>query len=199
MNTGDRSSGSRDSGAMPNEQPSTNGVDTPVSRLYTAAKQEVAAKAEPSPAADMPSSARQMLEALIADLTALMGLHLQYKVYEWTVEGSSWFAHRSMFVDLGCAVAKSIDLLADRIVGLGGIPVPRVSYQVFQAHWGADSPVPKLPQEMVSASLQTEREMIDRFDRHRSIARANGDYLTSDVLKHLRSKHGRHIEDLLVV
>jgi hypothetical protein len=67
MNTGDRSSGSRDSGAMPNEQASTNGVDTPISRLYTAAKQEVAAKAEPSPAADMPSSARQMLEALIAD------------------------------------------------------------------------------------------------------------------------------------
>ena len=200
MNTNGRSNGSGAClVAMPNEHPATNELDTPVSRLYSTAKQELAAKAEILPAIDTPSSAFEMREALITDLTALMGLHLQYKVYEWTVEGSSWFAHRSLFVELGFAVAKSIDLLADRIVGLGGTPVPTASCQIFQAHSGADSTVPKLPQEMVSASLKAEREMIERFDTHRSIAGANGDYLTSDVLKHLRSKHGRHIEDLLLL
>jgi DNA-binding ferritin-like protein len=148
---------------------------------------------------DRPESAHPLLEALIADLTALMGLHLQYKVYEWTVGGSSWFVHRSMAIDLGCAVAKSIDLLADRIVGLEGIPMPNVSDQPFQLQWEPSSTVPKSPQEMVGASLRTEREIVQKLKEHRRLARAHRDYLTDDVLSHLLAKHANHIKDLLSV
>ena len=145
-----------------------------------------------------PESTHELLGALTTELTALMGLHLLYKVYEWTVEGSSWLAHRCLAIDLGCAVAKSIDLVADRIVGLGGIPVPDLSDQTFRSQWKAGSIVPP-PQEMLAASLRAERKIVEKLDEHRKLARAHQDYLTDDVLSHLHAKHARHIEDLLSV
>jgi DNA-binding ferritin-like protein len=143
-----------------------------------------------------PESTHELLGALTTELTALMGLHLLYKVYEWTVEGSSWLAHRCLAIDLGCAVAKSIDLVADRIVGLGGIPVPDLSDQTFRSQWKAGSIVPP-PQEMLAASLRAERKIVEKLDEHRKLARGHQDYLTDDVLSHLHTKHARHIEDLL--
>ena len=148
---------------------------------------------------DKPGSAPQLLEALIADLTTLMGLHLQYKVYEWTVEGSSWFVHRSVFVDLGIAVARSIDLLADRIVGLGGSPVPMYTLKPFNPSGAPVRQFRESPQQMVAASLRTERKVEEALDEHRKLTQASDDQISSDILSHLLTKHGYHIKDLLSV
>lgn len=185
--------------SIQNGQPVSESVSTRGSRLCLSDTQEAGATHQILPVVDRPESAHPLLEALIADLTALMGLHLLYKVYEWTVGGASWFVHRSMAIDLGCAVAKSIDLLADRIVGLEGIPMPNVSDQPFQLQWEPSSTVPKSPQEMVGASLRTEREIVQKLKEHRRLARAHRDYLTDDVLSHLLAKHANHIKDLLAV
>lgn len=183
--------------SVQNGQPGSESVSTRGSRLCFSDTQEAGATHQILPVVDRPESDRLLLEALIADLTALMGLHLLYKVYEWTVEGSSWFVHRSLAIDLGCAVARSIDLLADRIVGLGGIPIPDLSDQSFQSQWEAGSTTPKSPQEMVGASLRTERKIVEKLNEHRRLARAHQDYLTDDVLSHLLAKHANHIKDLL--
>jgi DNA-binding ferritin-like protein len=148
---------------------------------------------------DSGSTHHQLLGALTAYLTALMGLYLLYKICEWMVRGPSWLAHRCLAIDLGCAVAKSIDLVADRIVCLGGIPLPDLSNQTVRSYWRGGSIVPTQPQEMLAASLWAERQIVKELDGHRELARACQDYLTEDVLSHLQAKHGCHIVSLLAV
>ncbi len=193
MSTGDRSTSLGGPLQAVQSRPIPEGLGTRASSSCLNNTREVSAASS----AENSESTHELLGALTNDLTALMGLHLLYKVYEWTVEGSSWLAHRCLAIDLGCAVAKSIDLVADRIVGLGGIPVPDLGDQTFRSRWKAGSIVPRLPQEMLAASLQTERKIVETLDEHRELARACQDYLTDDVLSHLHAKHARHIEDLL--
>lgn len=143
-------------------------------------------------------SARRLVEALTADLRSLLGLHLRYKVHEWMVDGPSWYVYHTLFVDLGCAVTKSIDLVANRIVGLGGTPVPDWLDEPSQPYLMMEPFVPGSAEGMLAASIRAEKEVVHGFEQHMHLARESDDYLASDTLKHLRIKHQHHIKELLV-
>ena len=148
------------------------------------------------PVPDKGTSDAGLVEALTADLATLFDLHLRYKVYEWTVGGPCWYVYRSLFVDLGCDVAKSIDLIADRIVGLGGATLPDLGYQANLSYLAQDSTVPETPTRMIDDSLKAERTLSAALARNEVLARERNDYLTEDLLRHLRAKHERHVREL---
>lgn len=139
---------------------------------------------------------RNLLQLLAADLYALLKLHLQYKVYEWTLDGRSWFVHRSLFVDLGGAVSNSIDLVAERIVALGGSPAANTGGKIHEVQQRISSAVHDSPHGMLLTVHQEESEMIEQLEHQIRLARVNKDYLTSEVLTHLRTKHARHVDEL---
>lgn len=148
------------------------------------------------PVADKDSFHPELLEALTSDLASLLDLHLRYKVHEWTVGGPYWYVYRSLFVDLGRGVAKSIDLVADRIVGLGGATLPDLGYQANLSYLAQGSTVPETPARMLNDNLKAERTLSAALARSEVLARERNDYLSEDLLRHLRAKHQRHISEL---
>lgn len=178
--------------------PTTRSGEARTATLCPNTDQYPAASAGPSPMADGSASARRLVEALTADLRSLLGLHLVYKVHEWMIEGRSWYVYHTLFVDLGCAVTKSIDLVANRIVDLGGTPVPDWLDEPSQPYLMMEPFVSRSAEGMLAASIRAEKEVVHGFEQHMHLARGSDDYLASDALEHLRIKHQRHIKELLV-
>ncbi len=71
---------------------------------------------------DMPASRRaRMIELLNARLADAIDLGLQAKQAHWNAKGPSFFSLHELFDRVAEAVARHVDLIAERAVQLGGV------------------------------------------------------------------------------
>ncbi len=71
---------------------------------------------------DLPESARgQVIDLLNQRLADAIDLQLQTKQAHWNVKGPQFIALHKLFDDIDGAVEEYVDLLAERVVQLGGI------------------------------------------------------------------------------
>jgi len=68
------------------------------------------------------STRREVVELLNARLADCIDLETQAKQAHWNVKGPSFIALHELFDDIHGAVDEYVDLIAERIVQLGGIP-----------------------------------------------------------------------------
>jgi starvation-inducible DNA-binding protein len=71
---------------------------------------------------DLPVAARgQVIDLLNERLADAIDLQLQAKQAHWNVKGSQFIALHKLFDEIHEAVAEYVDLLAERVVQLGGV------------------------------------------------------------------------------
>ncbi|HUK65361.1 MAG TPA: DNA starvation/stationary phase protection protein Dps [Anaeromyxobacteraceae bacterium] len=130
---------------------------------------------------DLSESARSdMVELLNTRLADAIDLRLQAKVAHWNVKGPGFIALHKLFDEVADDVEEYVDLLAERLVQLGGLAegtarqvARRSTLDEYAAEDSAEGHVPALADALADFG-RLAREAIDT-------AGAEGDQVTSDI------------------
>jgi starvation-inducible DNA-binding protein len=100
---------------------------------------------------DIPVKAREELIPLLNErLAAAVDLQSQMKQAHWNVKGPSFIALHELFDDIDEAVEEYVDLIAERIVQLGGIALGTVRVSA------AASQLPEYPLDLADGMAHVE-------------------------------------------
>lgn len=97
----------------------------------------------------MPENTVPQLNALIADLTVL---YQKLRHYHWNVSGPRFFQLHEKFEEMYTGVGDTIDELAERVIGLDGVPVHTLAHVLDSASLSEDESLPAAA-EMVQRTV----------------------------------------------
>jgi len=127
--------------------------------------------------------AKQVVEALNADLAATYVLYHQLRKHYWNVSGAQSRDLREFFGEAADETERHADALARRIGEIGGVPVSGPA--ALERH----SPVPFEGEDVydVRTSLGSDREaygdLIESVSSHIELAESLGDHATGHLLR----------------
>lgn len=127
--------------------------------------------------------ARQIVEALNADLAATSVLYHQLRKHRWNVRGLQSQELQRFLADAAADAERHADLIARRIGAIGGVPVS--SPAAFERH----SPIPFEGEDLfdVRTSLLNDLEaygdVIESVSSHIELAESLGDHATGQLLR----------------
>jgi starvation-inducible DNA-binding protein len=122
------------------------------------------------------------LNGLLADATVF---YQKLRHYHWNVAGQDFFTLHTKFEQLYTAWADSIDLVAERILMIDGVPLHTLRSILETTRLQEDETVPP-PADMVDNLVTDMRTLRARVDDAIEAAEAAGDRSTANLLDDLR-------------
>lgn len=127
--------------------------------------------------------ASQVVEMLNQDLASMFVLYHQYHKHHWTVEGAQFFELHLLLEEHYTQLHDQFDLIAERIVALGGLPVtgPKdiEKYGYIQHEQEAMLDL----REMLDHDVVAESMIAEKMREHITKISQLGDYGTDSLLK----------------
>jgi starvation-inducible DNA-binding protein len=122
------------------------------------------------------------LNGLLADATVF---YQKLRHYHWNVEGRHFFELHAKFEELYLRWADSIDVVAERILMVGGVPLHTLKSMLAAASLEEDESTPAAPQ-MVDAILADLQALLAASTPLVEAAEEAGDRGTANMLDDLR-------------
>ena len=127
----------------------------------------------------MSDSKTQQLNGLLADYSVF---YQKLRIFHWTVKGPMFFQLHGKFEEMYNSAALSVDEIAERIVGLGGRPLGRMSELVAAASLREDSGTTEAS-AMVEALVADQRALVASLRQASADAAEGDDMLTANLLE----------------
>lgn len=127
--------------------------------------------------------ASKVVDMLNQDLASMFTLYHQYHKHHWIVEGAQFLELHLLLEEHYTQLHDQFDLVAERIVALGGLPVTgpqqieKHSYIQHEAEGMLDL------REMLGHDVDAECALSETMRSHIGQANTLGDYGTEDLLK----------------
>jgi len=134
-----------------------------------------------------------MCNLLNARLADAIDLSLQTRQAHWNVKGPQFIALHKLFDELNEAVEEYVDLIAERIVQLGGEPDFSPDRLSSRSH--ADYDESSDLNAMIRANLVAERVAIEAYSQMIALI-GNKDSTTRRVLEGILSQEQEHADEL---
>jgi len=126
--------------------------------------------------------ARQIAQALNADLASEYVLYHQYKKHHWLVEGTEFWQIHKLLDDHAGETLKYADMLAERITALSGVPVSGPAAQERAAYIEHEPEGAYDLREMLENDMRSGQAIVFKLREHIELARRLGDYGTEHLL-----------------
>jgi DNA-binding ferritin-like protein len=127
--------------------------------------------------------ASQIVDALNQDLASMFTLYHQYHKHHWIVEGAQFLELHVLLEEHYTQLHDQFDIVAERIVALGGLPVTGPT-QIEQHAYVAHEPEGMFDlREMLDHAVDAECTIAERMREHITLANKLGDYGTDSILK----------------
>ncbi len=125
-------------------------------------------------------------EGLNLALASFQGLYLQYQKHHLVVEGAEFYQLHQFFDESYGAVQDHAHHLAERLNGLGGVPVASFSKLAELCCFVPEPDGAYAARQMIVHDLQAEQQIIDLLRKQASLAESVGDratrYLYEEIL-----------------
>lgn len=140
--------------------------------------------------------AKRMVEALNSVLCTSSLLYHQYKKHHWVVTGPEFMPMHKFFDELAEESLKSADTVAERLVGLGGVPVSSPSAQEKGALVGHEEEGIFDLSTMLLNDLKCEQQFIQKLREYVKLAKELNDFGTEEYLESILMRHEEHAHNL---
>lgn len=137
----------------------------------------------------MPENTIPQLNALIADLTVF---YQKLRHYHWNVSGERFFELHAKFEEIYTGVGDTIDELAERIIGLDGVPVHTLAHVLDMASLSEDESLPAAA-EMVQRTVADLEMLNSRILEVIAAGEAADDRTTVNLLDDIRDGFEGHL------
>ncbi len=127
--------------------------------------------------------AQQIVQFLNTDLASMQVLYNQYHKHHWIAEGAEFFEIHLLLEEHYTQLHDQYDLVAERIVTLGGLPVSSPTDLQQHAYIQHEAQGLHDLREMIDHDLQAERALSEHMRKHVGQAEQLGDYGTETLLK----------------
>lgn len=129
------------------------------------------------------------LNNLVADATVFY-----YKIhnYHWNVRGRNFFTLHQQFEELYTEWAVVLDTLAERVLSLGGKPVPTLKDALERSVIAEETGSPK-PAEMVDRLVKDLHTSRDRMKAVSELAQSADDKTTENILDDFIDATAKHV------
>jgi starvation-inducible DNA-binding protein len=128
----------------------------------------------------MSKSLAPTLNQLMADYSVY---YQKLRTYHWTVKGPMFFQLHTKFEQMYLAAAERVDELAERVVGLGELPLRSLSEVLEMARLEEESGSP-MAQDMVQ-TLGSDLSKLIGWLRQSSAQAGQSDPLTANMLEEM--------------
>jgi len=155
---------------------------------------------EENPVGLDPEAAEQLIPKLDEIQCTLWTLYHQYNKHHWLVEGPQFRDLHHMFEENYNEVHKYIDLVAERITALGGIPTSAPAEQAALSHVEHEPEGTYRLRQMLRHDLAGERILSIKLRQAIDMALESGDHGTKRELQKILTKaedRAHHIDHLL--
>jgi starvation-inducible DNA-binding protein len=129
------------------------------------------------------------LNTLIADFTVL---YQKLRHYHWNVKGKNFFMLHEKFEEMYTEVGDAIDELAERVVGLEGIPLHTLGHMLEATSLEEDSELPS-PSTMVARTVQDVETLKDKILASIETAEGVDDRTTTNLLDEIHDGLEGHL------
>ena len=129
------------------------------------------------------------LNQLVADMTVF---YQKLRHYHWNVKGPQFFQLHEKFEIIYTEVGDVIDELAERIVGLDGIPLHTLSSMLDVSSLKEDSENPQ-PDKMVSRTVKDIEVIISKFQSAIEASEEANDRTTTNLLDGIKDGLEGHL------
>ena len=137
----------------------------------------------------MSKESTQNLNLLVADLTVF---YQKLRHYHWNVKGPQFFQLHEKFEIIYTEVGDVIDELAERIVGLGGIPLHTLSSMLDVSSIKEDSENP-LPEVMVNRTVDDIELITGKLQAAIAVCEEAADRTTTNLLDGIKDGLEAHL------
>ncbi|WP_181691817.1 DNA starvation/stationary phase protection protein DpsA [Natronomonas sp. LN261] len=147
-----------------------------------------------------PEKAKQIVDALNADLAATYVLYHQVKKHHWNVEGAEFLDVHEYLGEITEDLEDGADELAERAQAIGGVPLSGGA--AYEAH----APIEPEGEDVygIRTSLENDMEafgvIIESIRDHIELTNELGDYATEELLRDTLEtveEHAHHLEHYL--
>ena len=118
------------------------------------------------------------LNQLVADITVF---YQKLRHYHWNVKGPDFFRLHEKFEEIYTEVGDVIDELAERIVGLDGVPLHTLSAMLDATSLKEDEENPQ-PDMMVKRTIEDTLAIIKKLESAIGVAEDAADRTTTNLL-----------------
>jgi len=129
------------------------------------------------------ADAQQIVQFLNTDLASMQVLYNQYHKHHWIAEGAEFFELHLLLEEHYTQLHDQYDLVAERIVTLGGLPVSSPTDLQKHAYIQHEEQGLHDLREMIDHDVQAERQLSEHMRKHVGQAEELGDYGTETLLK----------------
>jgi len=119
-------------------------------------------------------------------------LYMKLHHFHWNVKGPHFFTLHQKFEELYSEAAGHIDALAERILGIGGKPVAKLS-DCLQLASVSEAVGEETAEQMVTSLVRDYAILVDELKLAREVAEQAGDEATSDMLLGVQSGLEKHL------
>lgn len=128
-------------------------------------------------------AAQSVVQLLNQDLASMQVLYSQYHKHHWIVEGAEFLEVHLLLEEHYTELHTQYDLVAERIVTLGGLPVSSPQALQQQAYVQHEADGLHDLRDMIGNDLEAERQLSQNMRAHIGKAEELGDYGTESLLK----------------
>ncbi|MDF2958486.1 MAG: ral stress protein [Paenibacillus sp.] len=137
----------------------------------------------------MSEALNTILNRQIANWTVL---HIKLHNFHWYVKGHQFFTLHTKFEELYTEAALHVDTLAERLLALGGKPVATLRGSLDLASV-RDADGVETAEQMVEATVNDFRTVIDELKDGMKAAASLGDETTGDLLLGIHAGLEKHV------
>jgi starvation-inducible DNA-binding protein len=127
----------------------------------------------------------EIVRLLNTDLASMLTLYLQYHKHHWIVEGAQFLEIHLLLEEHYTELHDQLDVVAERIVALGGLPVSTPSEIVEHSYIKAEQPGLFDLRSMLAHDVAAEGLLAHHLREHIEAANKLGDYGTDSILKNI--------------
>lgn len=131
----------------------------------------------------------QKLNVLIADFTVF---YQKLRHYHWNVKGPQFFKLHEKFEEIYVGVGDVIDELAERVVGLDGVPLHTLADMLETTSLQEDPAMPA-PAEMVARTIEDIETLTGSLQAVIDKAEGAGDRTTTNLLDDIKDGLEAHL------
>lgn len=128
-------------------------------------------------------TASEIVGLLNADLASMFTLYHQYHKHHWIVEGAQFFELHLLLEAHYTELHDQFDVIAERIVSLGGLPVTAPGEIEQQSYVKHEPPGMFDLRAMLEHDVAAEAEIAQTMRKHIEAADQLGDYASESILK----------------
>lgn len=137
----------------------------------------------------MSKKLNKQLNVLIADFTVF---YQKLRHYHWNVKGPQFFKLHEKFEEIYTEVGVVIDELAERVVGLDGVPLHTLAHMLEETNLQEDADLPA-PGVMVTRAIQDIETLTDSLQDVIEEAEGVEDRTTTNLLDEVKDGLEAHL------